>query len=265
MLTFLIPVRHPSTVRDWSVVKELMSQTIASISAQTSSAWRCLIAAEAGCDLPRLPPNVEVVTTNISAPNLPDPSKSMFPYWQAVRVDKGARARAALRARPLDGYYMVTDYDDLVSSRLAAHCDEHPEVPGWYMPDGYAYAGRNMVLRMNGNFHERCGTCQILAARILENAYSDAPEGDFDAQNFLGSHVLGRRELQKTKDKLLPLPFRGAVYRVQVASSTSGNSIRSLIFDDRNPLAIVRRSLGLGTVTHRFRQEFLGETTSGGA
>ena len=50
LVTFIIPVRHQENARDWTLLKANLAQTVASISNQTSKAWRGIIVATEGAD-----------------------------------------------------------------------------------------------------------------------------------------------------------------------------------------------------------------------
>jgi hypothetical protein len=51
VLSFLIPVRHPATVRDWDAVKAVMALTFRSIAGQDHPDWHCVIAADETAEL----------------------------------------------------------------------------------------------------------------------------------------------------------------------------------------------------------------------
>jgi hypothetical protein len=55
MLTFVVPVRHPESAKEWGRLKANLAQTVRSIAAQDVGGWKAVIAANAGLDLPALP------------------------------------------------------------------------------------------------------------------------------------------------------------------------------------------------------------------
>lgn len=221
MLTFVIPVRHPSSISEPAVAKILMADTLASVAAQTSPDWTCVIAAEPDADLPPLPPGVEVVTTNIPAPDLPDIRSDKRANRQAVRMDKGARIMTALVAAQPRGYVMVVDYDDLISRRLAAFCSEHSGENGWYVESGWLFGGGAFLNEYPENFSRLCGTSILVHSRLL-NIPQTVEDVDFDyAGRTLGDHVFIRPDLEAAGTPLAPLPFPGAIYRVGHRNSAS--------------------------------------------
>lgn len=285
MLTFVIPVRHPSSISEPAVAKRLMAETIASISAQTHPGWTCVIAAEANADLPALPPGFEVVRTDIPAPDLPDIRVEKQANRQAVRMDKGARIMTALVAARPRGHVMVVDYDDLVSRRLAAFCADHPEANGWYVESGWLYGGGAFVNAYPEKFSRLCGTSILVHSRLLR--IPQQPEDiDFDyAGRTLGDHVFIRGDLEAAGAPLAPLPFPGAVYRVGHRNSASlsvpmmsrvlnttimrpregiGAQIRyfkSYLQGFRKPGEILGGLMRMRPITRSLRQEFFGMDT----
>lgn len=283
MLTFVIPVRHPSSISEPAVAKKLMAETLASITAQTSPDWTCVIAAEPDADLPDLPPGVEVVTTDIPAPDLPDIRSDKRANRQVVRMDKGARIMNALVAAQPRGHVMVVDYDDLISRRLAAFCAKHPEDNGWYVESGWLFGGGALLTAHPENFSRLCGTSILIHSRLLRIPQK-LEDTDFDyAGRTLGDHVFVRADLEAAGTPLAPLPFPGAVYRVGHKNSASlsvsmysrmlNTSImrsqdgleqklrysKRYLQNLRMPGEIIRGLLRMRPITQALRQEFFGQ------
>ena len=97
VLTFIIPVRHQDNARDWSALKANLSQTVASISNQSSDDWRGIIVANEGADLPELPEPFEVVRVDFPPNNMHErDGADMEDFYEAFRVDKGRRVLAGM-------------------------------------------------------------------------------------------------------------------------------------------------------------------------
>ncbi len=235
MLTFVIPIRHPSTIAEPQVAKRLMAETLASVAAQTHPDWSCVIAAEEDADLPDLPPKVTVIRTAIPAPDLPDIRLDKRTNRQLVRMDKGARIMTALVAAQPRGHVMVVDYDDLVSRRLAELCAAEPEAAGWFFDSGWLYSGGAFMSAYPERFSRLCGTSIIVHSRLLK--IPRRPEDiDFDyAGRTLGDHIFIRPDLEETGVQLERLAFPGAVYRMGHANSASFSvSMLGQIFNTAN-------------------------------
>jgi len=221
MLTFVIPVRHPSSITEPDIAKRLMAETLASIAAQTHPGWECVIAAERNADLPSLPAGIQVVETDIPVPKLPDIRVDKRANRQVVRTDKGARIMTALVAARPRGHVMVVDYDDLISRRLAAFCAERTEANGWYVESGWLYSGGAFVSAYPEKFSRLCGTSIIVHSRLLQIP-ERCQDIDLDyAARTLGDHVYIRADLEEMGAPLEPLPFPGAVYRIGHRNSAS--------------------------------------------
>lgn len=256
MLTFVIPIRHPSSIAEPDVAKALMAETFASVAAQTHPDWRCVIAAEADAALPELPAGFEVVWTDIPAPDMPDIRLDKRGNRQAVRMDKGARIMTALVAAQPEGHVMVVDYDDFISRRLAAHCAEHPDADGWYVESGWLYGGGAFVNAYPEKFSRLCGTSILVHSRLLRIPQTPG-DIDFDyAGRMLGDHVFIRPELEEAGTPLVPLPFPGAIYRVGHRNSAS---LSVPMLSRVTNTAIMRSQDGFGSQTKywlRFLRNF---------
>lgn len=260
MLTFVIPVRHPSSIAKPDVIRQLIAETLASVAAQTHPDWHCVIAAEKGAMLPDLPDKVRVVETDIPAPDLPDFRVDRRANRAAVRLDKGARIMTALSAAQPTGHVMVVDYDDLISRRLAAVAAETPDAPGWYIDSGWLYSGGRLVSFYPDRFNRFCGTSVMVHSRLLRIPKTMAEfEPDYSARA-LGSHIYLSEDLAAAGTPLTPLPFPGAVYRIGHADSASlSNSLLSRVVNRktiRQPAELFRELRLLRPCSRKIRTEF---------
>jgi hypothetical protein len=223
MLTFVIPVRHHETVRDWAAIHANLAATIRSIAAQSNTAWRAVIVANAGTPLPDAPPAFTIVRVDLPARALPDRRTHPADFYQTVRRDKGARIMAGLTHAQPAGHVMLVDYDDLVSARLAALVAANPASKGWYFEDGYLYSGGAEVYLFDEAFYKFCGTCHIVRADLLD--LQRVPEAQRDAlvSRWLGSHYFLKDDFDRLGIPLERLPFRGAIYRIGHGDTTSGS------------------------------------------
>lgn len=261
MLTFVIPVRHQRSVPDWSLVKEYLSATATSISAQTNPNWEARVVANEGADLPELSDRFRIVRVDFDFEPLPDPGIDQERYYEAVRLDKGRRILAGLTAAPLLGHVMVVDYDDLVSRRLAALCETRPLSPGWYVDAGFIFSGGHLLVRYARAFWDFCGTSHIVRADLL--LPPDASNHtDAYIRRTLGSHKFIRGDLAAMGTPLEPLPFEGAVYRIGHSGTTSGSkALRAFVTEHwslRHPLYCIRTLSSLRYLTGSLKREFLG-------
>lgn len=262
VLTFVIPVRHPSSIADPTLARSLMAETLASLAAQTHPDWRCVIAAERDADLPDLPPGVEVVETDIPAPDLPHLAEDKHTNREMIRQDKGRRIMTALVAVQPRGHVMVVDYDDLVSRRLAALSAERPDAAGWYFDSGWLYSGGAVVSAYPQGFNRFCGTSVIVHRRLLRIPETMADyEPDYTART-LGGHIFVRQDLADAGTPLEPLPFPGAVYRIgHVHSASLSDTLWGRIVNRqtiRAPAEIVRNLGRLRPLGRSLRREFFG-------
>lgn len=263
MLWFLVPVRHPATVRDWGAVKAVMALTFRSIAAQDHPDWACIIAADEAADLPDPPApaagRFHVVRTALPPAVIPRKGwRNRTPFYHAIRADKAARLRAAYLAAGPEGHVMVTDFDDLVSRRLAGLAAAAPEASGWYFDQGLLWAGGGWVMDYPRRFHRYCGSSHILHQRHLAPIRQGRDAGDDLALHFLGSHVVAHDRLAAEGDPLAPLPFCGAVYRIGHGGATSRQSFAREVAKGRTPWGMLRRLGRLRPRPEGFAAEFMG-------
>lgn len=263
MITFLIPVRHPDSVPDWRLVRDLVATTLRSVAAQAHDAWCCYVALERGAELDPPPPGVRLVPTDIADPRLPEdlPARAV-----AIRRDKGARLVAALRAARDDGraggHLMPCDYDDLVSRRLAGHAAGAPEADGWTVERGHLWDGGRWATLYPGAFHELCGTSLVVHARHLTGPGGplDRPEA---AERLLGSHKFLAPDLAAAGTPLAPLPFPGAVYRMGTGvNAMNARGLARWVANPRrlrrHPVRQLRALAAMRPVGRAFEREFMG-------
>jgi hypothetical protein len=243
LLTFIIPVRHPDNARDWDALCGRLSQTMASIAAQTHDDWRCVIVANEGARLPPMPKGfvVERVTFPPN-PNYDLQQDNLEAGYEAVRLDKGRRILVGMLAAAQSDYFMVVDDDDFVSARLVDYVARHRGANGWKIDLGFLWNEGGQLMMGYDNFAHFCGTSLIIRSDLyqLPSRFEDCSEAFI--KSMLGSHKRIASELAERGRALSPLPFRGAVYRIGHAGahSKSGSILRAHIFC-RDTLKDVRK------------------------
>ncbi|MDX1383889.1 MAG: hypothetical protein R3190_09625 [Thermoanaerobaculia bacterium] len=223
MLAFVTALPHPHNVRSYPRVGELLGRSLAGLERQTCDAFTIRIAGNGPAPI-ELPPSARWVDVDLE-PAYPRPGP-VPPEHLSTRVmrDKGLKlASGILAARDAaPSHYMLFDYDDLLSRRLAEHCRRHPDERGWYADRGYVYwegSGRITAVR---DFSEVCGSSFVLRRDLLSMppalaAGSPPAEiaeavGERFLVELLARHVTTRAYLRETGVELAPLPFPAAVW-----------------------------------------------------
>ena len=231
-LTFIIPIRHQLSVGDWSEVEKNLALTLQSIAAQTSDHWCCIVVANTGAKLPPLPRQTIEVRVDLPLPTMPDRTLDEEAFYNAVRDDKGARILAGLRAMQPRGHVMVVDYDDLVSSKLAAFVALAADAPGWYFDTGLLFSGTLLSYRQPREFHRFCGTSHMIRHDLLIPDVAEATHEEIRYR--LGSHRYIEHFLEQEGHPLSRLPFVGAAYRIGHSGANSGSkSLLNHVFEGR--------------------------------
>lgn len=271
LVTFIIPVRHQDNARDWSLLKANLVQTVASIANQTNGAWRGVIVANEGADLPELPERfaVEWVTFPPNDMHERGPG-AKEDFYEAFRIDKGRRVlKGMLRARD-SRFFMIVDDDDFVSARIVEHVAENRDANGWTIDRGYVWDDGGRLLLGYDDFNHLCGTSLIVRSDLygLPDAFEQAsPEW---IKSMLGSHIRIADILAERGTPLATLPFRGAVYRV--AHKGSHSKTPSLLVKYflnwaalKRPRQWLRNAGKLRLVGEAAKREFFGTPLSGSA
>ena len=230
MLAFLISVKHPARARSYALVTDLLRSTLASIARQTVRSIGIYVVCN---EVPSWANEArEASFIEVDFPPARAPSHKGDVYEWIYR-DKGSKIAVALERARRDGatHAMVVDADDFVSRRLAEHVLAHPDIPGWYFPDGILYSRLFKIAAVQPEFWSRCGTSHIVRTDLLpETPYlGDRPKQEevvacFDPwvlDHVLGDHVEWRRHFAERGHTLQPLPFAGAVWQTDTGDNSS--------------------------------------------
>jgi len=260
-LAFIIPVRHPDSVKDWTVLHSYLRQTLASIAAQTSANWECVVVANSGARLPDMPSNCRVVSVDLPLPDMPDRETRLEAYYDAVRYDKGLRIHAGLQGIAAATYVMVVDFDDFVHRGLAEFVGARSGVTGWNINQGFVWGG-GFLCFAKPNFHLMCGTSHIIRRDLLGSFFTSEGHPDIAAiKRRLGSHIFIHDDLASHGTPLEALPFPGAVYRIGNPQSTSGSGQLAAMMTPpsdlrAHPRRFMRNMLGYRRVSEKMRLDF---------
>ncbi len=221
-LTFVVPIRHQATARDWNGVRAHLANTIRSIQGQLDPRWNATIVANAGADLPPIPDGFEVVLVDFPPAHLNEARFGSPAYRTCVRRDKGRRLLTGLLRGRVGSHVMFVDGDDLVSNQLAGLVQQNVGSSGWFVDAGYLYSGGDELFLQRRNFSRLCGTSHIVRSDLLRLPARLEDADDEYVQRWLGAHVFLKGDLEKLGTPLAPLPFPGAIYRIGHANSTEG-------------------------------------------
>ncbi|MBA6348685.1 glycosyltransferase family A protein [Colwellia sp. BRX8-9] len=263
-LTFIIPIRHHESAPNWQNTIRNLEATIASINAQTENSWRCIIVANVGSELPKLPAKFEVCRVDLP-PNKHhlqgDACKEDF--WEAVRLDKGSRILLGLLyAQTLD-YFMVVDDDDFIHRDLVKFVSCNSKENGWYFYDGYVWGDGGKFLLKHSKFYLYCGTSHIIKAKLIKLP-SSLENADMNyIKDMFGSHIKIKKALDENGTPLLKLPFNGAIYRIghSDAHSKSSGLFEHFFYKKallKQPKELLRRFLSLRLINNNIRSKFFG-------
>jgi hypothetical protein len=268
ILTFVIPVRHQDTAKSWQRVRKNLSETIASIANQDSDAWKAIIVANYGADLPDLPKGFDVKRVDFPPNELPEPGTvEKEQIYDAIRIDKGRRLLAGMLYAGEMGHVMTVDNDDFISRRLTSFVAANSKANGWYFRDGYVWGDGGRILFRFTDFSRLCGTSHIVRADLFKLPSSLETADETYIRRMIGSHLFLHDHLDKTGNPLEPLPFVGAIFRTNhpESGSQSGGVLRKYFFRKQmltNPVVLGSRVRRLHLKTRRIDEEFMGRCNS---
>ncbi|MDI1277314.1 galactosyl transferase [Methylobacter sp.] len=265
-VTFIIPVRHQDNSKNWGLLKANLTQTIASIAAQTNKNWRAVIVANEGADLPDVPDGFEIVRVNFP-PNLMHDAQGNDKevFYDAFRIDKGRRVlKGMLHARET-AFYMIVDDDDFVSNGLVEFVSQNITANGWKINEGYIWGDGGNLLFIHHDFANFCGTSLIIRSDLYHLPDSFESATDEYIKTMLGSHVRIGQILAAKGTPLASLPFRGAVYRIGHAGAHSKSpKFINLYFFNKylilRPHKLLRNLFNLRFVDGAFKKKYFGAT-----
>lgn len=263
-LSFIVPIRHPSNIRDPETFRTVFADTLRSFAAQTSPAWEAVVVANPGTPLPDLPPQARLVEVDYPPNPLHDAvTREPLKARAVVRVDKGRRLAAGLRVAS-GAYFMAFDDDDYAHRELVAYVDGHRGPPGWYVRDGYGvdYGGSRAIALER--FDTICGSSHILRRDLVSlPGESEAGHDDYAAK-WLGGHGSKTDDYRARGVTLDPLPFAGVAYLCLNPNSHSRTNtiLRNYVFNRSNLTRPARLMAGLRRlrrIDDGFRRDFFGE------
>jgi len=264
IVTFIIPVRHQANSKDWERLKANLTQTIASIAAQTNPNWRAVIVANEGADLPDVPQGFDIVRVDFPPNAMHEQGvndKELF--HEAVRLDKGCRILKGMLHVRETHFYMNVDDDDFISRRLVSFIAQDKTANGWMINEGYIWGDGGKLLYIHHDFSNFCGTSLIIRSDLYRLPDSfELASADY-IKTMLGSHVKISKILAEKATPLANLPFRGAVYRIGHAGSHSKSpKFVRLYFLNKylvlRPHKLLRNLFNLRFVNSTFVKEYFG-------
>lgn len=183
---------------------------------------------------------------------------------EAVRLDKGRRILAGMRAAGPTDYFVFFDDDDYASRRLTGYVRANSGANGWYIEHGYGVNHHGRIRIALHPFHKTCGSSHIIRSDLFDVPPEGDPAHDPYVRLFLGAHGAIPENYAKRGHPLLSLPFPGAVYRLDHPNSHSRTTtlFRQYIFNRENvtrrPDKLLRTLGRLRPVDAAFRREFYG-------
>jgi hypothetical protein len=246
MLVFVVPLQSRQASKDWPLVCQLAQRTLLSTLAQTHPDFRVFLVCN---DVPEGCPTHPSLT--VIERELPVLDMSV---WENRMEDKGRKVRIGLvKARALAPcHIMLTDADDCVSKRLAAHVHAHPQSVGWCFDRGLLHdEGSRLIFKRLHDFDAVCGTSSIVRANIGSLPESEnGPRSD----NFVfhSGHTKIRSYMIGRGTPLEILPFDGAVYNLATGENNYGFSLRGW----KSKKILLQKLLNYRLLTRRTREEF---------
>lgn len=208
-ITFCIPLLPKAVAKDWTIVENLLRDTLRSLDAQTDRRFSVVLAAH---EMPVDPKDYSFSLSFIQAKWNPDDlvaGKLRDKRWKRKLLYDFLRSRGG-------GYAMFLDADDFVSNKLVAYALGEANPNGYLITRGYAYDRSNVRIApipgaWSGSFDSVCGSCTIINFRIEDLPASHENNPDAISRN-LKRHSEWKDVMTKSGRPLLEVPFPAAVY-----------------------------------------------------
>ena len=211
MLIFIVPLRSPETCSNWKRISLLCNETLKSLTQQDSTQYRVILVCNS------LPLNfvphqhISVVQEPFSIPNSWE--GGIGDIYYKIKRGMVEVKKLQILSPGSSAFVMRVDADDLVSNRLVSFTQKYPKSDGWYFLTGYIYeVGQNHTF-LRPKFTAVSGTSHIFKCH-----YTDFPESMETPPNEwlepVWQHLHVNKLLKLRGRKLSPLPFPGAVYRI---------------------------------------------------
>jgi hypothetical protein len=203
VLAFVIPLMSREVARDWDRVEVMAVEAVRSTVHQNGSPRHRITVLVANDDLASLEQHDGLDVVHVRPTRRPQTHAEK----NADKVDK-LRVGLARAAKLGATHAMVVDADDLVDRRIASYVGSQPVgSPGWQLTHGYVWRdGSRVAFRKRFEFHRVCGSSVI--ARL-----------DLQHHLFVGGYYQHWVEAPGG-ERLAPLPFPGAVYRIMHGDNT---------------------------------------------
>ena len=262
VITFIIPVRHPKNSKNWENLKNNLSQTIQSISAQTNPDWRAVIIANEGADIPALPDKFECVRVDFPPNDMyENQGKDRELFFEARRLDKGSRILKGMLNRETT-FFMVVDDDDFIHRDLVAFASKDRDANGWTISDGYLWEDAGSLLYLHHDFSNTCGTSHVIKSELFKLPSNFEQSDPEYIKTMLGSHIKIEHILSSNGTPLEKLPFVGAIYRIgHVYSHSKSPGLIQYIVRKNQGRSIFRLwsdFLNLRLLSNKVKREFFG-------
>jgi hypothetical protein len=218
MFVFIVPLRSPETCADWGKVSSLCNETLNSILQQSSDEYKVILV----CNLPPLDfisnKHITVVQESFAIPKSWEGGISDI--YQKVKRGMVEAKKLQMVKPDSSTFVMRVDADDLVSNRIVSFAEKSPDPDGWYFSTGYIYEIGEKYMFLRPKFTAVSGTSNIFKCN-----YSDFPESmDTPSSEWLEpvwQHLNVNKLLEPRGRKLSPLPFPGAIYRINPQNMSS--------------------------------------------
>jgi hypothetical protein len=235
VIAFVTSLRHPHNSADYDRVEQLLSETLASVTAQTCDDYVVYVVGNREPAFP-LPDRTTFVPVDFPPPvDVAGPQFELGPFVHDKGTKIGIGLAAARKHHP--DHVMIFDADDYVHHDIAALSASDPGANGWLVEEGYIYSRSRQAYQVQKRFFGVCGTSHVVTWRAYEvpdslsvtatqNEVVEAYGERLGA--LLGAHRNKRIWLSKRGHKLAPMPFRGAIYQVDTGENHSGKALRGL-------------------------------------
>ncbi|AFY37885.1 hypothetical protein Lepto7376_1542 [[Leptolyngbya] sp. PCC 7376] len=240
-VAFVIPLKSEEVSKDWNVTIALLLRCLESIFNQSSNSFDVYLSCNS---FPYISSSEKL---HIIEHDYPIPTT-----WDDGHKDKYQKIYRALIEVQKNApcYVMKLDADDLLHQNLVQFVTTDGK-EGYYIENGYTYVDGKKWIQKLPQFHNLCGSSNLIRVTPQELPYSMNKKGKkFDIM-LCGHNIFEEFYRSKGKD-IARIPFRAGIYISGSGENHSGHDLQNIKSRRKWMSSFVKRQL----LTKKIRRDF---------
>lgn len=231
----------------WHRVCQLCERTLRSICNQTSPHFQVIVVCNHQPEINFTHPNINYLEVDLPLPELTKKGKTLD---RGYKVLKGLQSVSGSKFT----HAMVVDADDCISKHLVNFVMQNHHDDGWFIKKGYFYPEGKNIVYINRNFHNNCGSCNMIKYNLYNLQKNYIKEADF-IYKYYGKHKFILHDLSEKGTKIEALPFKGAIYTIENGENYYNSNFNRLVIPE-NVIDRLKTLRNYRLLTNSIKDEF---------